>query len=69
MPGTKSDISTWPGRLGAAQLLGCSPELVTALSAQGRVRFVATRLGKLYDPEDLRRLKAERDARAEHRAV
>ncbi len=56
------DITTWPGRNEAARFLGVSSELVAMLMDQGKLQFIATKLGRLIDPSDLERLRLERAA-------
>ena len=57
-------ISEWPTRSGAAKVLDCSEGLVTLLLNRGALKYIPTKAGKLIDPEDLRRLKRERAAKA-----
>jgi len=64
---TNTDITTWPSRSIAARQLGVSSELVTNWLNQGRLRFVATKLGRLIDPADLARLAKERAAKEKAR--
>ena len=64
---TNTDITTWPTRSIAARQLGVSSELVTNWLNQGRLRFVATKLGRLIDPGDLERLRKERAAKEKAR--
>jgi len=39
---------------GAASLVGCSPDTIRRASLAGRLPFVATPLGRLFDPDDVR---------------
>ena len=59
-------IDRWPSRMEAARRLGVSVEWVDRLARDGRLPYVTTALGKLYDPDAVDRLAEER---AERRAA
>jgi excisionase family DNA binding protein len=60
----KNAISDWLTVTQASWALRCSPARVCQLLDQGRIRFIATRAGRLIDPDDLLRLCKEREAAA-----
>jgi excisionase family DNA binding protein len=50
----------WLSPQQAAGRLGLSTDRVRQLTAQGRLRFRPTPLGRLIDPEDVERMRLER---------
>lgn len=57
-------ISDWLRRSEAARVLGISAGMVDVLVRSGRLHFIPTRAGRLIDPDDLERLRRERQAKA-----
>ena len=52
----------WPSPAQAATRLGVTPTRVRQLLDEGRIGYVRTALGRLVNPADLERLRAERAA-------
>ena len=59
-----SKIATWPTTSEAARVLGVSAQMVAVYLNRGLLHFIPTRAGRLIDPDDLLRLKRERESRA-----
>jgi hypothetical protein len=59
-----TDKTQWLSRSDAARVLGLSAAMVDVLLRQGRLKFEATRLGRLIDPVSVESLRREREARA-----
>lgn len=56
-----SELTGLIARGDAAKLLGISPERVNQLARAGELRFVQTPLGRLYEPEEVERLRRIRE--------
>jgi hypothetical protein len=55
--------TSWLSRQEAAKRLDVSPLRIDQLGASGKLCFVATSLGKLYDPDAVETLRREREQR------
>lgn len=47
----------------AARILGITPQRVRQLTAEGRLNFERTRLGRIIDPASVEAFRQEREAR------
>ena len=57
-------IENWPTRSEAGRVLRLSGQMIGVLMANGKLKFIATKAGRLIDPADLERLRAAREAKA-----
>jgi hypothetical protein len=62
MPESMLDLQTMLTCTQAAHTLGVSEGRVRALARGGRLACLVSPLGRLYDPEDVARLRSERAA-------
>jgi len=53
------ELEGWLSTADVMEALGWSRQGVVNLANQGRIRAVRTRIGYLYDPEDVQRFKKE----------
>ncbi len=57
------DVEDWLAPSHAGRILGTSGQWVAILCRQGKLRAVRTALGWLVDPDDIERVREEREAK------
>lgn len=57
------EVTHWLSLGQAARRLGVSPQMVDVYCRTGKLTYVTTPLGRLFDPASVERLAKEREAR------
>lgn len=60
-PAKSHDLSAWLTTSQAARIVGLGEVRMRQLAEQGRVEFITTAHGRLFNPADVERLRAERE--------
>ena len=63
------EITSWYSRAQVVACLNISPEYVRVLTNKGRLRFIETAVGRLYDPASVAEVGAQGVGRMRKRSV